>query len=186
MGGVIGAVAARGRGSTFWIELPLVAVALMNGHDGDASRAAERVSAERPLWSSTPVVLVAEDSPVNQIVAVRTLERCGCEATVAADGRIALEMLGARNYDLVLMDCEMREMDGFEATAELRRREQGGPRTPIVAMTARAMDGDRERCLAAGMDDYLSKPIRREELVGVLQRWLPEQQAGNGARAGVG
>jgi PAS domain S-box-containing protein len=188
MGGVIGAVAAPGRGSTFWFELPLAAATVANGNGSGnrpRSQAAERVLAGRPLWSTTPLVLVAEDSPVNQIVAVRTLERCGCEVAVADDGRIALEMLGERKYDLVLMDCEMREMDGFEATAELRRREKGGVRTPIVAMTARAMDGDREHCLAAGMDDYLSKPIRREELVDALQRWLPEQWAGDDVAAGL-
>jgi CheY-like chemotaxis protein len=120
-------------------------------------------------------VLVAEDNPVNQIVAARVLERCGCSADVVATGVEALEALGARSYAAVLMDCQMPEMDGYEATKELRRREQGQRRTPVIAMTAHAMTGDRERCLEAGMDDYITKPVRHADLDGALRRWIPAQ-----------
>jgi CheY-like chemotaxis protein len=118
-------------------------------------------------------VLVAEDSPVNQIVTARTLERCGCNVDVVSDGRQALTALGKRDYDAVLMDCQMLEMDGYDATAELRRREQGSRHTLVIAMTAHAMAGDRERCLQAGMDDYISKPVRHADLTDVLMRWIP-------------
>jgi PAS domain S-box-containing protein len=175
MGGTIGAQSELGRGSSFWIELPLMPAVV-----ADRRRAQRRPHDRDPRqrWATTPVVLVAEDSPVNQIVAARTLERCGCEFDVAGDGAQALEMLAGRHYDAVLMDCQMPTMDGYEATAALRRREGGGRRVPVIAMTARAMDGDRARCLAAGMDDYISKPIRREQLIETLSRWLPARATG--------
>jgi two-component system sensor histidine kinase/response regulator len=113
---------------------------------------------------------------VNQMVAVRTLERCGCRADVANNGRQALEMLSACDYAAVLMDCQMPDMDGFAATAELRRRENGERHTPVIAMTALAMTGAVEKCLAAGMDDYVGKPIRRAQLIQALQRWIPPER----------
>jgi two-component system, sensor histidine kinase and response regulator len=114
-------------------------------------------------------VLVAEDNPVNQRVIVRLLEKFGHAVTVTGDGAQAVAALSREPFDIVLMDVQMPEMDGFEATAVIRQREAGSDRqTPIVAMTAHAMKGDRERCLAAGMDDYVSKPIQRSELVRVL------------------
>jgi len=114
-------------------------------------------------------VLVAEDSPVNQSVAVRMLERCGVQADVAANGREALEALARGGYDAAFLDCRMPELDGYAATAELRRRERG--RTPVIAMSSSAPD--RERCLEAGIDDCLLKPLRSEELVEILERWIP-------------
>jgi CheY-like chemotaxis protein len=117
-------------------------------------------------------VLVAEDNPVNQRVAVRMLERLGVGADVASDGREAIESFDRQPYDAILMDCQMPELDGFEATAAIRAREGHGRCTPIIAMTASAMRGDRERCLAAGMDDYLAKPVTIENLRAVLRRWL--------------
>jgi CheY-like chemotaxis protein/anti-sigma regulatory factor (Ser/Thr protein kinase) len=173
MGGIVGASSETGVGSTFWLELPLGLASTADGRLGPR----ERVADESPRWARMPVVLVAEDSPVNQIVAARVLERCGCEFDVAGDGNQALAMLAARHYDAVLMDCQMPGMDGYEATLELRRREGAGEHVPVIAMTARAMDGDREHCLAVGMDDYISKPIRREQLVETLLRWLPAQEA---------
>jgi signal transduction histidine kinase/DNA-binding response OmpR family regulator len=119
-----------------------------------------------------PRVLVAEDNPVNQRVAVRMLERLGLGADVASDGREAVQSYSRQPYAAILMDCQMPELDGFEATAQIRAREGVGRRTPIVAMTASAMRGDRERCLEAGMDDYISKPITIESLYAVLDRWL--------------
>jgi two-component system sensor histidine kinase/response regulator len=107
------------------------------------------------------------------------LEFLGCRCTLAADGRRALEALEHDGFDAVLMDCEMPEMDGFEATAAMRLREVAGgkARVPIIALTAGAVEGDRDKCLAAGMDDYLSKPFSIDQLEAVLRRWLPQALA---------
>jgi PAS domain S-box-containing protein len=175
MGGAIGAESEPDVGSTFWVELPLAAPAVTSGRDGRPPRPSDADAAVQPVWATPPQVLVAEDTPVNQIVAVRTLERCGCQAEVAGDGRQALEMLAKRHYDAVLMDCQMPVMDGYEATVEIRRRESGGRRTPVIAVTAHAMNGAVEKCLAAGMDDYISKPIQRAQLIETLRRWIPAE-----------
>jgi PAS domain S-box-containing protein len=180
MGGTIGGESEPGRGSTFWFELGLSA-AVAGEEPAQESRALPSRRG-RILGSESPVVLIAEDSPVNQIVAVRTLERCGFRAEVVSDGREALDALSTGRYDAVLMDCQMPGMDGYQATAELRRRERAdGSHTPVIAMTAHAMAGDRERCLAAGMDDYIGKPMRSQTLAEVLARWIPE----NSAHAGL-
>jgi two-component system, sensor histidine kinase and response regulator len=125
-----------------------------------------------PPAAAAGQVLVVEDNLVNQKVAVALLEQLGYSVEVARDGIDALDALARRRYDVVLMDCQMPRMDGYEATAEIRRRE-GDHHTPIVAMTASAMASDRERCLAVGMDDYVAKPVRREALASVLHRWAP-------------
>jgi PAS domain S-box-containing protein len=116
-------------------------------------------------------VLVAEDNPINQRVVVRMLEKLGCLVHVAINGKQAVEMVEALAYDLVFMDCQMPEMDGYEATAQIRQREQGR-HTPIVALTANVMQGDRERCLDAGMDDYIGKPMRPSAVRRALERWV--------------
>ena len=121
---------------------------------------------------SLPRVLVAEDNPENQKVARLMLERMGCRVDTVANGKEAVEMAQSIAYDIVFMDCQMPEMDGYEATQEIRRREAGARRVPIVALTAHAMEGDRQKCLQAGMDDYVSKPIRREAIREVLVRRL--------------
>jgi CheY-like chemotaxis protein len=117
-------------------------------------------------------LLVAEDNSVNQLLMTRLLEKRGHHVALAANGREAVEAIGKERYDLVFMDMQMPEMDGLEATATIREREKGhGIHLAVIALTAHAMKGDRERCLAAGMDDYLSKPIGVEELDDVLRRY---------------
>ncbi|ETX01392.1 MAG: hypothetical protein ETSY2_37255 [Candidatus Entotheonella gemina] len=120
-------------------------------------------------------VLVVEDNIVNQKVAIRLLEKCNCRADVAANGQEAVDAIARIAYDCVLMDCLMPDMDGFAATAMIRQRElTTGQRIPNIAMTANAMQGDRERCIVAGMDDYISKPVKVDALRDILQKWIPE------------
>lgn len=126
---------------------------------------------DTPCFAGTRVLLV-EDNTTNQIVARLMLVHLGCEVDVAGDGRDALRLLDATDYDVVLMDCEMPGLDGFATTANIRRRGDAKARLPIIALTAQAMAGDRERCLASGMDDYLSKPVTEAALAAALQRWL--------------
>jgi len=115
---------------------------------------------------------VAEDNAVNRLLAVRLLERLGCSVDVATNGAEAMEMSAASDYAAIFMDCQMPVLDGYEATARIREREAGGGHVRIVAMTANTMEGDRERCIAAGMDDYLPKPLRVEDLEIALGRAL--------------
>ncbi|MBI5434938.1 MAG: response regulator [Planctomycetes bacterium] len=117
-------------------------------------------------------LLVAEDNPVNQRVARVQLEKLGFEVAVVDDGEACVRAVGERHYDAVLMDCQMPGMDGYQATREIRRREGSGRRIPILAMTANALQGDREKCLAAGMDDHVAKPIRPADLIAALERWV--------------
>jgi signal transduction histidine kinase/CheY-like chemotaxis protein len=171
MDGEIGAKSELGAGSRFWFELPLPAAptSILQG-----SRDLGGAIVARPAEGSRGLVLVVEDSPVNRVVAVSVLERCGYHVHVVNDGREALQALSMQDYDAVLMDCQMPDVDGYQATRELRRREEtSGQHTPVIAMTAHAMVGDRERCLAAGMDDYISKPVRSQVLAETLERWIP-------------
>ncbi|MCP9469726.1 MAG: response regulator [Nitrospira sp.] len=122
-------------------------------------------------------VLLVEDNPVNQKVAVKMLEKLGCRVDVAGNGKEAVEAMERIRYALVFMDCQMPEMDGFEATRIIREREGTAHHTPIIAMTANAMAEDRKQCLKAGMDDFVSKPVTAQALIAVLNRWLPNETA---------
>ncbi len=168
MGGEIGVESALGLGSVFWFTAQLARASA-------PLRPAEATVSASP-GSRPPLrrarVLVAEDNLVNQRVAAAMLAKLGQEVEVAKHGREAVERWRARPFDIVLMDCQMPEMDGFAATRAIRGEELGGHRVPIVAMTAFAMKGDRERCIAAGMDDYIVKPMPLAVLADVLTRWV--------------
>jgi two-component system, sensor histidine kinase and response regulator len=187
IGGAIAVHSREGQGSVFTVSLPIAAdpegatadpaaIDLTGWPAGSAARPTpEAVQAAQAVASDAPRVLLAEDNPVNRSLAVALLRKAGVAVDVAVNGRAAVESVANGVFDLVLMDCQMPEMDGFEATAHIRslERERGqGRRIPIIAVTANAMEGDRDRCLAAGMDDYLAKPIRRDALTTVLTRWL--------------
>ena len=122
-------------------------------------------------------ILLAEDNPVNQKVAKRFLERLGYQADAVGNGLEAVSTLESRHYDLVLMDLQMPEMDGLEASREIRRKLPAERQPKIVALTANAMQGDRELCLAAGMDDYISKPVKMHEIVAAIRRQFAKTPA---------
>jgi CheY-like chemotaxis protein/HPt (histidine-containing phosphotransfer) domain-containing protein len=145
----------------------------------------ELLAREAAVDVPRPRVLVVDDNGANQKVAARMLERFGCTVEVASNGLEAVEMVRRMPFQVVFMDCMMPEMDGYEATAAIRRLSGPIARTPIVAMTANAMQGDRERCLAAGMDDYLSKPVQSERLRQALEQWSGTTLAAPAPRPGA-
>ncbi len=163
MGGAVGVSSRVGEGSTFWFEVPVDA----------AARAADVTARATVRAVRAAHVLIADDNPVNQKVALRMLEKLGHSAVAVANGREALDALASVKFDVVLMDCQMPVLDGYEATAELRASGASYARVPVIALTASAMKGDRERCLAAGMDDYVSKPFSVPDIAAALERWLP-------------
>jgi PAS domain S-box-containing protein len=134
------------------------------------SVAAQTITQLRNTSDVGKLILVVEDNPVNQKVALRMLEKLGCDVDLAGNGIEALERLDRRDYDMVLMDCQMPRLDGYDTTREIRRLEGSDKHTLIVAMTAHAMQGDRERCLAAGMDEYLAKPIKLSDLKTLIEK----------------
>jgi len=196
MGGTIGAQSLPGAGSTFWITLPLIA---------GTQTQAQPTAAEQPASVPTLVdavaappargaaqmgaarVLLVEDNFVNQRVAVYMLAKLGHRVDVAKHGREAIDMLGKSGYDLVLMDCQMPEMDGFEATRIIRDRSSPvlDHEIPVIAMTANAFPEDRARALACGMNDFLAKPVDRPVLASMLEKWL-KPASGTEPRAAVG
>jgi CheY-like chemotaxis protein len=139
--------------------------------------AADTAVSRQPAPAAQPIrILLAEDNVVNQKVALTMLKKLGYSADAVANGREAIAALSAIDYDLVLMDCEMPEMDGFEATMHIRNGDAGvlNATVPVVAMTANAMQGDRERCIAAGMNDYMAKPVQAQMLMATMERWLSQ------------
>ena len=170
MGGEIGLVSNYGEGSIFWFT------ALFGLPEKDDLAIAPQFihSGSEVIFNNVRVLLV-EDEEVNVIVAKAMLEKVGIDVTVAGDGFKALDLLKQGDFHLVLMDIQMPGLDGFATTAELRQRELSGHRLPVIAITAHAMKGYQEKCLAAGMDDYLSKPFNEEQLNAVLKRWLPQE-----------
>ena len=170
MGGDLRCSSSPGRGSVFEFTLPLQACAAP-----DAVAEPPRPALPQPLPQLRGRVLLVDDSPVNLLVATTMLQRCGLQVTTAEHGVQALEQLRAQRFDLVLMDCQMPELDGFEATRTWRQEEARRllPRTPVVALTASAVNDDRDRCAAAGMDDFLVKPFEIDELMTLVTRHLP-------------
>ena len=175
MGGTLTVKSRPGEGATFHFELTLP----LGTEAAEPSAPGADKAPDSEAGDVTPGrrILLAEDNPVNQKVVRITLERMGHRIMVVSDGRAAVSAATAEDFDLILMDVQMPEMDGYEATAAIRRHEGPTRRIPIVALTAHAMAGDRERCLAAGMDDYLAKPIPPAAFQEVLDRHLPTAEA---------
>jgi CheY-like chemotaxis protein len=176
MGGDCGATSELGTGSCFWFSLSL-------RRDGHAHMATGKFSATTSTTARGEVdhklkILVVEDNPINQEVAMALLETLHCECSLAVNGVEAVAALTQPHaFGLVLMDCQMPELDGFEATRRVREYErQQQLHTPIVALTANAIVGDRDLCLAAGMDDFLSKPFQLHQLSSMLGKWYPQSE----------
>lgn len=165
MGGEIGVESVPAQGSQFWVVLPFER--MQQGLEALPRRPDEVAPSNQPRLD----VLLAEDNAVNQLVAVEMLKRLGCTAEVVGNGREAVEAFGRKRYDLVFLDCHMPEMDGFDACRAIRQLEVDGSRVPVIAMTASALKGDREKCLEAGMDDFVPKPVRLADLTAAVSQW---------------
>ena len=166
MDGDIGLESSEGAGSTFWFAIPLAAASM----EEEPLNEEPVAIAPAPGMRSNPRALLVEDNPTNQFVARRFIEKAGCIVDVASNGAEALEKIAQADFDLVFMDCQMPIMDGYEATKRIRQGRLSG--VPIIAMTAHAMKGDRERCLAVGMSDYLSKPLKPDVVAEMIERVL--------------
>jgi len=184
MGGEIWVESERGAGSTFSFTVRLGCGQGLAGDGVDAAATRRR----QPARLEGKLVLVAEDNRVNQMLARKMLEVLGLRVVIASNGQEAVELFPRRRWDLVLMDCQMPVLDGYQATRRIRELEGEGRRTPVVAVTANVMPSDRERGRKAGMDDRLAKPYDLEELTELLHRWLPmepAEQAAAGRKAGA-
>jgi CheY-like chemotaxis protein len=156
----------------------LHALSLLGKRTGSGGVVVQSRQEDRPIAEEIPLsVLLAEDNAVNQKVALRFLERMGYNADAVGNGLEAVNALQARHYDLVLMDLQMPEMDGLEASRKIRRTLTPERQPKIIALTANAMQGDREICLDAGMDDYISKPVKMHEIVAAIRRQFPQKKS---------
>jgi CheY-like chemotaxis protein/HPt (histidine-containing phosphotransfer) domain-containing protein len=180
MRGKIGVESEPWKGSTFWVVLPLEKEKRKEQSPSVYPELSERLKSEEMHDHYDCHVLLAEDNPVNQVVGQTMLESIGCSVELVSNGLEAVEALSRNSYDLVFMDCQMPEMDGYRATRLIREREDAQrsedngkiSHVPIIALTAHAMQGDREKCLSAGMDDYVPKPFGKVQLRAVLKKWL--------------
>lgn len=167
MGGSIGVESTEGKGSLFWVEIN---IGLKDAIEQKKSLTEEK---DFDLDCSEKSILLVEDNAINQKIAVAQLEKNLFQVQVANNGLEALELLKSQRFDLILMDCQMPELDGYETTGRIRQSsDQWFCKIPIVAMTANALKGDREKCLQAGMDDYISKPVKEENLIKIIKKWL--------------
>lgn len=182
MEGKMGVESHHGEGSTFWFTLPLTYGEVPELSDGatpitgNSDHHLANASGDSEKFQGK--VLVVEDNLINQMVAQSQLEDYGLQVELASNGKEGVEKLELSHYDLVFMDCQMPIMSGFEASEQIRDRQSKvlNHDVPIIAMTANALKGDREKCLDAGMNDYISKPVDPEKIVNILRHWLGKEQ----------
>ncbi len=167
MGGDIGVISEHGQGASFWFKIPLEEPTREQIKEVESRSAAENNLIDANFAAK---ILIAEDVITNQFVVTNILSSLGCETEIAHNGKEAFEMCWENTYDLILMDCQMPVMDGYEATQRIKASKKD---LPIVALTANAVTGDREKCLKAGMDDFITKPISKADIVVVLETWVP-------------
>lgn len=171
MGGSLHAISQESQGSTFTLELPLPFRHVQQTERNQSPLQEFQVNGLN--------VLLVEDNPVNQTVIEAMLRSLGYHITIAGDGAQAVSLAEQQSFSAILMDCRLPVLDGYQATRLIRQ--QPGPMVPIIALTANALQGDRENCLAAGMNDYLAKPFKRADLQQMLQRWISQPERSRGA-----